>query len=278
MKNYIIILVLLCLFSCKNKDAEELEVINKKDITFNEALYLINEHKQFELSNNKAFYITLLKQSEAYFMTVTNDFLEKEYTMSGSFSEIGIITSKTPKERFSIWEAKINNYFSSLSYLRFLKSKTDNHSKNINNQRKKELEDLLNFINEDSLFIKKQTVSTFSASEESVNSSILKANQSIKQNLKEVAYTSAEVASVLVTAGGAGAAIGSIEATGVAEMAYDFVVPTEDKTKKILIKEYSNFLENNNIDFTLTLNQNTNQYYDRLIRLINDRKNEKIRL
>lgn len=278
MKNHIIILVLLCLFSCRNKDTEEVEVVNKKDITFNEALYLINEHKQFELYNNKAFYNRLLKQSEAYFMTVTNDFLEKEYTMSGSFSEIGIINSKTPKERFSIWEAKINSYFSSLSYLRFLKSKTDNHSKNITNQRKKELEDLLNFINEDSLKIEKQTVSVFIASEESVNLSISKANESIKENLKEVAYTSAEVASVLVTAGGAGAVIGSVEAAGVAEMAYDFVVPTEDETKKILIKEYSSFLENNNIDFTIALNQNTIQYYDRLIKIINDRKNEKIRL
>lgn len=278
MKIHINVLVLICLFSCKNKDAEELEVINKKDITFNEALYLINEHKQFELSNNKAFYKTLLNQSEAYFLTVTNDFIEKEYTMSGSFSEIGIISNKTTEERFSIWEAKINNYFSSLSYLRFLKSKTDNHSKNVNIQRKKELEDLLSFINEDSLFIKKQKVSIFNASEASVNSSISKANESIKQNLKEVAYTSAEIASVVATAGGASVVIGSVEAAGVAEMAYEFVVPTEDETKKILIKQYSNFLENNNIDFTIALNQNTTQYYDRLLKIINDRKNEKIRL
>lgn len=276
MKNYIFILVLLCLFSCRNMDTEELKVY-KKDITFNEALYLINEHKQFELSNNKDFYNTLLKQSEAYFMNITNDFIEKEFKMSGSFNEIGIINSKTPKERFLIWESKINNYFSSLSYLRFIKSKTDNYSKNINNQRRAELEELLNFISEDSLFLKKQTVSIFNASEESVNLSISKANESIKENLKDVAYTSAEVASVVAT-GGTAIVIGSVEATGITEMAYDFVVPTEDETKKILIKEYSNFLENNNIDFTIDLNQNTTQYYDRLIKLINDRKNEKIRL
>jgi ketosteroid isomerase-like protein len=258
-------------------DTEELKVVNKKDITFNEALYLINEHKQFELSNNKDFYNTLLKQSEAYFMNITNDFIEKEFKMSGAFNEIGIINSKTPKERFLIWESKINNYFSSLSYLRFIKSKTDNHSKNINNQRRAELEELLNFISEDSLFLKKQTVSIFNASEESVNLSISKANESIKENLKDVAYTSAEVASVVAT-GGTAIVIGSVEATGITEMAYDFVVPTEDETKKILIKEYSNFLEHNNIDFTIDLNQNTTQYYDRLIKLINDRKNDKIRL
>lgn len=274
MKTYLIIILSLSLFGCKKNDP--IKAIPKKDITFNEALYLIQEHRQFELNNNKDFNNTLVIESNKYYTDVTNNFIEKEYTMSGSFSELGIISNKTPEERFIIWEAKINNYFSSLAYTRFIKSKTENHSRNINKQRNKELEDVFNYINEDSLVMEKISLNVFQASKESVNLSIEKANESIKENLKAVAYATADVGSIIVTAGTSTVVIGSVQVAGVGEMAYDFIVPTKDETKEILIQEYSNFLEKNNINFTELLNINTNEYYGNLLKLIQKRKNEKI--
>jgi hypothetical protein len=275
MKHHIFILLILSFVSCKEKDAPE--KIYKKEITFNEALYLIEEHRQFELSNNQNFYNTLIKQSNEYYLNVTNDFIKKEYSVSGSFSEIEIISNKTAEERFSIWEAKINNYFSSLSYSRFLKSKTDNYSNNVNKQRAIELESLLQFVSNDSLLLDKKSMQVFEATEKSINISIAKSNKSINKNLRETIYDATEVGSLVLTAGTSSVVVGSIEAVGVGELAYDFIVPKEDETKKNLIQEYTDFLELNDIDFTSFLNKNTQEYYDKLSQLIEQRRNEKIR-
>jgi hypothetical protein len=341
MKLFLSNIILLCLFSCLDNEPQK---ISKpiKELTYNEALYLIQDLKQFELKNNKEFYTTLSKASEKYYQDITDEFLNKEYSMSGSFSEMNIIKNKMTETshgrftlakksadiflndlmltksnvikdlvysndsiseigenkiidfsqtnndlnilidelneaRFLIWEAKINNYFSSLSYARFIKERTDNHSTNLNKQRKEELEDVFNFIKEDSLSINKVSLDVFEASKESINLSLIKANESIKENLKDLVYTSAEVASTIGTVGTSAIIIGSVEGVGVGETVYDFFIPTEDETRKILIDEYSNFLEKNKINFTQLLNKNTEAYYTSLLELIEKRENGKIR-
>ncbi|SDH10547.1 hypothetical protein [Winogradskyella thalassocola] len=342
MKNIFKLCLLLVLFvSCNNRNKNVVTPEVDKDISYNKAYYLIEELKQFELKNNRDFYNTLLIASDKYYNDVTNSFLEKEYSISGSFTEMNIIKNKmtetshgqftlakkgadilindlmlstsnslkdiiesndsistknnidivgfsqtnddltilintTNEARFLIWEARINNYFSSLAYSRFIKSITDTLSQNINKQRSKELEDILGFVNNDTLQIEKVNFDIFEATKEVVNQSIVEANKKIKENLKEIAYNTAEAASLVVSGGASGAVIGSVETLGVTEVVYDFVVPTKNETKEILIKEYSSFLERNNIDFTQMLNDNTNSYYSNLLELIKERENEQL--
>ena len=330
MRYFGLAIIIVILIIILKKEYNNPNSLSQKEITFNEILYIIEEHKQFELKNNKAFEKTLHENSKKYYLDVTNNFLKKEYSSSGSFKEINIIINKmtetsearytllkkgskvilnfirpesnyidllkdstsiretdkkfkkiilnTNNERFNIWEAKINNYFSSLAYTRFIKAKTDNFSGNVNKQRKKELEDLLNFINEDSLEINKINVDLYASTEATIKQCVKNANKKIKENLKEIVYNTAEAGSLFITVGTSAAVIGGIEGVSASEMVYEFVIPKKDKTREILIKEYSSFLEKNKIEIIELLDKNTYNYYNKLLELVNRRKNEKILL
>lgn len=277
MKKYLLLLLLLSLAGCKKSSPLNSAVpADEKELSFEEAIYLIHEHRLFELKNNSDVYYTLINESNQYYSDLTNQFLEKEYSLSGSFSEIGHIVNKTPEERFAIWQVKLNSYYSSSAYERFINSRIENHYRNLNKQRRIGLEKPLVYISEDSLEIKKVSLNEFQASQELISQSIIESNKKIKENLRRLAYNGAEVASLLVTGGTSGTVLLSVEGAGMTEMAYDFVVPDKNETREVLEKEYTSFLEKNNIDFTQKLNENTNKYYSKLLELINKRKNEKI--
>lgn len=276
MKKYLYVLLLIGLSNCKESSQNSAVLADAKEMSFDEAIYLIHEHRLFELKNNSDFYNTLIEESNKYYSDLTTEFLEKEYSLSGSFSEISLIAKKTPEERFAFWEAKLNNYFSSSDYERFINSRTENHYRNLNKQRREGLEKPLGYISEDSLKLKQVSLNDFRASEELISQTLKESNRKIKKNLRRLVYDAAEVASVVATGGASGPVIVSVEGVGMAEMTYDLVVPGKNETRDILKKEYTSFLEKNRIDFTQKLNNNTNNYYDKLIKLINKRKNEKI--
>lgn len=277
MKKYQFILLLVILSGCKGDLTNNSTIpADEEGLTYEQAIFLIYEHRSFELDNNKEIYNTLIKESNQYYFDLTNEFLEEEYSLSGSFSEIDHIVNKTPEERFTIWENKLNSYFSSSAYERFINSRIKNHYINLNKQRRVGLEKPLGYISEDSLEIKKVSLNEFQASQKLINQSIIESNKKIKENLRRLAYNGAEVASLLVTGGTSGTVLVTVEGAGMTEMAYDFVVPDKNETREVLEKEYTSFLEKNSIDFTQKLDENTNKYYSKLLELINKRKNEKI--
>lgn len=277
MKKYLFFLLIVSFTNCKESPSKKALVpVDEKDMSFEEANYLIYEHRQFELENNIDFYNTLLEESNQYYAELTTQFLEEEYSLSGSFSEIGHIINKTPEERFAIWEAKLNSYFSSSAYEKFINSRIKNHYRNLNKQRREGLEKPLGFISEDSLELKMVSLNKFKASKELISQSLEESNKKIKENLRRLVYDAAGVASMVVTGGASGSVIVTVEGVGMAEMTYDIVVPSKNETRNIIEKEYTSFLEKNRIDFTQELNDNTNKYYHQLIELINKREDEEI--
>lgn len=285
MKHLIILIGVLFIGCQKDKHS----TIEKKQeiISYDKAIYIIEDYRKFELEQNKEFQKNLLGKSNKYFENVTKEFIEKEYSVSGSFSEMLILAEKFNEnndnqnlreelgQRFYLWQFKINNYYSSVAYARYIKSQTDIYVKGVNNQRKKQLEDLLNLMNSDTLNIKSVELDVFKTSKNVVNESITTANKKMFENL------------ILVTTKG----ISVVTMTGLATelKVYRYIsdlglrgvkiyVPTEKKTLNLLESQYSNFISKNKIDFSKLLNTNTINYYDTLLSKINERKNKKILL
>lgn len=283
---YLITLFGILLMSCQ-KEKPILVEKKREIISYDKATYIIEDFRKFEIEQNKEFQKSLVAKSNSYFENITKEFIEKEYGVSGSFSEMLSLAEKineigdnqSPDEeldkRFYIWQSKINNYYSSVAYARFIKSQTDIYNKGVNNQRKKELDDLLNLMNSDTLSIKNVELDAFRASKKLVNESITTANKKMLENFIGVTTDGISIATILVTAPNL-ATYELISTAGI--QGVKIFVPSEKETVRLLKSEYSNFISKNNIDFSEVLNTNTNNYYDKLLFKINERKNKKILL
>lgn len=281
MKKTFIFLFFILFISCAKKTNLEIEtktpIVKNSTISYDEALYLIEKAKSFEFENNINFQEELIVETNNYFENTTIDFLEKEYSPSGSFSNLGINQNKSKQQIFEIWRARINNYYSSLAYIRFIKKISSKHIDAVTKQRKKEIQDILNFSTQDKLTLTNLNLTTFEVSEKTVLQAITKSNDEILNNIIDLAGTIVDIAGITAT-GGASAALNVVEIAGVSYYVSNFVIPSKDETKEILRLEYYNFIKKNKVNYIKELDNNTSEYYDQLLLLIEKRKNEKILL
>lgn len=251
-------------------------VHNPNQQTHEEAKYSINKLKQYELESNENFQKQLLETSKAYFEDTLEDFFDQEYGLNGTLRELSEQVEKTDDERLEVWQARIKHYFSSIGYMGWVKTEVDTFSSRINRQRKLILENEYNFTINEQIKIKNYYLKPFNVTDEIVHKA---KNQSENDAFKETAYAVADGVAIILSAHPVGKAIGIVLiVTIVIDVGNEIIFPSKDDTKALLTNAYNDFLSNLEFTYAESYNTNTQVYYNQLLNLIENRKNEKIKI
>lgn len=276
MKHSIVVLLIFIVFvSCKDqKEVKDKHQIIKSVTNSEESINIIENSREFELKNNDIFQQSLEIKSLEYYNKQTELFIDNETGFFKLFSELWNKQFKSDNEIKLLWKLKIERHFRTSSYFSYMIKEVRIYTDGVNNQRNNGIVKILGTNHSSNLNLPILDSNSFIAKSDSVENIINKINEEIKDQLADMVlgFTPEIILFIFGTFGFLQGfkihwSISVIILIIIGGLFFWRSNIREDEIRNILKIECSKVLENTQFNYLEKLDKNTNDYYNKLLKI-----------